>query len=218
MGRLWITVIVLVTVLILFTGRESQAVIYKYVNEKGVPTFADDMQKIPEQYRAQAVTVVGGNEYDAYSEQEKARLAAEARTQQVMQAAAPARVEEPISKRLTRSGVAVGLFIALLFVVSHIDALREQARVLFRIRTGLIVVLVIFLTFTHARDIAGLFGSVGDTISNPVANLQEKSAERGKKAADAYKSMEKVLDQRAHDEEARARETEKRFDDAERGK
>jgi len=221
MGKFRVVSITLLAALILFIGRESQAVIYKYMNEKGVPTFADDMQKIPEHYRAQAVIASGGNDYDAYAEQEKARLAAEARTSQEQQAAASARAEEPISKRLIRSGVAVGLFIALLFVAYHIDALREQAQVLSRIRTGLVVLLVVFLSVTHARDVIGLFGKVGEAVPNPVAELQEKSAERGKKAADTYKamtSMDKVLDQRAQAEEARLKEIEKKFDDAERGK
>jgi len=209
---------ILLFVLILAVGRESQAVIYKYVNEKGVPTFADDMQKIPEQYRAQAVIASGGNDYDAYAEQEKARLAMEERTRQVQQVAAPVKTEQPLSSRLIRSGIAVGLFIALLFVTAHFDALREQAQVLFRVRAGLVVFLLLFLTVNHGRDIMGLFGKVGDVIPNPVASMQEKSAERGKKAAETYKAMDRVLDQRAHDEEARAREIEKKFDEAERGK
>ena len=63
-----------------------------------------------------------------------------------------------------------------------------------------------------------MFGTVGDMLPNPVSSMQEKSAERGKKAAETYKAMDRVLDQRAHDEEARAREIEKKFDEAERGK
>ena len=216
MDTLRVASITLLAALTLFIGRESQAVIYKYVNEKGVPTFADDMQKIPELYRASAV-IVAGVVSDEKAEEERAQLAAEAlaRTEQNM---APVKREEPFSSRLIRSGVAVGLFIALLFVVSHIDALREQAQLLSRIRSVLIVLLLAFLSFTHARDVMGLFGKVGDTISNPVASLQEKSAERGKKAAEAYKSMEKILDQRAKEEEARSKEIEKKFDEAERGK
>jgi hypothetical protein len=209
---------ILLFVLILAVGRESQAVIYKYVNEKGVPTFADDMQKIPEQYRAQAVIASGGNDYDAYAEQEKARLAMEERTRQEQQVAAPVKTEQPLSSRLIRSGIAVGLFIALLFVTAHFDALREQVQLLFRVRAGLVVFLLLFLTVNHGRDIMGLFGKVGDVIPNPVASMQEKSAQRGKKAADTYKAMDRVLDQRAHDEEAQAREIEKKFDEAERGK
>ena len=209
---------ILLFILMLASGRESHAVIYKYVSEQGVPTFADDMQKIPEPYRAQAVIVTGGNDYDAYTEQEKARLAAEERTRQEQQAVAPVKAEKPLSSRLIRSGIAVGLFIALLFVAAHIDALREQAQVLSRIRMGLAVFLLVFLAFTHVRDVMGLFGKVGDTLPNPVASIQEKSAQRGKKAADAYKSMDKVLDQRAQEEEARLNENERKFDEAERGR
>jgi hypothetical protein len=217
-SRFPLIILLIVLILILAVGRESQAVIYKYVSEQGVPTFADDMQKIPEQYRARAVIVNGGNDFDAYAEQEKARLAAEERTRQEQRAAAPVKTEKPLSSRLIRSGIAVGIFIALLFVTAHFDALREQVQLLFRVRAGLVVFLLLFLTVNHGRDIMGLFGSVGDTLPNPVASMQERSAERGKKAAEAYKAMDRVLDQRAHDEEARAREIEKKVDEAERGK
>jgi hypothetical protein len=128
------------------------------------------------------------------------------------------RTEETVRARLIRSGVAVGLFIALLFVATHIDAIREQAHLLSRIRTVLILLLFAFLGVTHARDVMGLFGKVGGTVVNPVSRIQEKSAERGKKAAEAYKSMDKILDQRAADEEARLREIDRKFDEAEKGK
>jgi hypothetical protein len=204
--------------LILLASRESQAVIYRYVSEKGIPTYADDLQKVPEQYRTQAVVVSGGNDYDAYTEQEKARLAAEARIRQQHQSAAPVKAVESVSSRLIRSGVAVGLCIALLFVVSHIDALREQAHLLSRVRTALVLLLVAFLGFTHARDVMGLFGKVGETVSNPIAGIQERSAERGKKAVEAYKALDRALEQRSQDEEARLRESEKKFDVEEQGK
>ena len=190
-------------VLTIVSSRESQAVIYKYVNEKGTPVFFDDLQKVPEQLRSQVVVVSGGNDYDAYAEQEKARLASEARIQEASQAnAAPMKTEERVSARLIRSGVAVVLFIALLFVVTHIDAIREQAHLLYRIRIVLVVLLFVFLGITHARDVMGLFGTVGKTVVNPVASIQEESAARGKKAADAYKSMDKIMDQLTQYEEA----------------
>ncbi len=125
MAKLRFPLTILLFVLILAIGRESHAVIYKYVNEKGAPTFADDLQKVPEQYRTQATVVSGGNDYDAYAEQEKARLAAVVRARQEHQAAAPVRVPEPVSSRFVRSGIAIGLFVALLFVVSNIHALQE---------------------------------------------------------------------------------------------
>jgi hypothetical protein len=140
------------------------------VSGKGVPAFTDDLQKVPEQYRAQAVVVSGGNDYDAYAEQEKARLAAEARTRQG-QEVAPARNESPVSGRLIRSGIAIGLFATLMFVVLHIDALREQAHLLSRVRTVLVIFLVAFLGLTHAKDVVGLFRRAGEKVSNPIASI-----------------------------------------------
>ncbi|NTW60448.1 MAG: hypothetical protein HGA43_14945 [Nitrospirae bacterium] len=204
--------------LILLVCRESQAVIYKYVNAKDVPTFTDDLQKIPEQYRAQAVVVSGGNDYDAYTELEKARLAAEARTRQEQQAAASVKAVEPVSSRLIRSGIAVGLFIAIMFVLSNIHGLQGQAQVLLRIRAAMALILLVFLGITHAKDVMGFFRKVGDTVSNPVADIQVKSAERGRKAAQAYKALNRALDQRAQEEEARLKEIEKKADDSEQGK
>lgn len=204
MMRLRVFLALALFVLIIVASRESQAVIYKYVNEKGTPVFFDDLQRVPEQLRSQVVVVSGGNDYDAYAEQEKMRVAADERSQQEARAAAaaPMKVEEPASARLIRSGIAVMLFIALLFVVTHIDAIREQAHLLSRIRIALAVLLFAFVGFTHSRDVLGLFGAVGKTVVNPVAGIKEKSAARGKKAADAYKSMDKIMDQLTQFEEA----------------
>jgi hypothetical protein len=201
---------------ILLAGRESQAIIYKYVNAKGVPTFADDMQKIPEQYRSQAV-IVSGVAVDENAEKEKARLAEETRVRQE-RTDVPARTEERISARLVRSGIAAGLFIAIMFVISNLHVLKDQTQVLLRVRTTLVLLLIAFVGYTHARDVAGLFGKAADTVLNLISSVQEQSAARGRKAAEAYRSMNNIVEQAAHNEEARQKEIEKKFDEAERGK
>jgi len=216
MAKMRIVPAILLFALIIVAGRESQAAIYKYVNEKGVPIFTDDMQKIPEQLRASAV-IVSGVVVDEKAEEEKTRLAAEARIRRE-QAVMPEKTEEPVSARFIRSGIALGLVIAVMFVISNIHGLQGQAQVLSRVRITLVLLLFVFLGYTHAKDVMGLFGKVGDTVSNPIAGIQERSAERGKKAAEAYKALDKALEQQAHDEEARLKEMEKKFDDAERGK
>jgi hypothetical protein len=201
---------------ILLAGRESQAVIYKYVNAKGVPTFADDMQKIPEQYRSQAV-IVSGVAVDENAWKENARLAEETPVRQE-RTDVPARTEERISARLVRSGIAAGLFIAIMFVISNLHVPQEQAQVLLRVRTTLVLLLIAFIGYTHAGDVVGLFGKAAETVSNPITGIQEQSAARGRKAAEAYKSMNNIVEQAAHNEEARQKEIEKKFDEAERGK
>jgi len=200
---------------ILLAGSESQAVIYKYVNANGVPTFADDMQKIPEQYRSQAV-IVSGVAVDENDEKEKARLE-ETRVRQE-RTDVTARTEERISARLVRSGIAAGLFIAIMFVISNLHVLQDQAQVLLRVRTTLVLLLIAFVGYTHAGDVAGLFGKAAETVLNPITGIQEQSAARGRKAAEVYKSVNNIVEQAAHNEEARQKEIEKKFDEAERGK
>jgi len=211
-----VSLVFLFLVLFLITGRESLAVIYKYTNEKGVPTYADDMQKIPEQYRAQAV-IVSGAAVDEQTEAERARQEAEERARRE-QTVLPEKAGEPFSARLVRSGTAVGLFLAALFVISNIDALKEQAKVLSRVRTLLILLLLVFLSVTHVRDVIRLFGKAGEAVSNPVSDIRERSAERGRKAAESYKGMDKVLQQKAAEDEERLGQIDKKFEEAERGK
>lgn len=215
MTKLRVSLVFFLFVLFLINGRDSHAVIYKYTNEKGVPTYADDMQKIPEQHRAQAV-IVSGAAVDEQAEAERARQEAEERARQG-QNVLPEKFDEPLRTRLVRSGTAVGLFFAALFVISNIDALKEQAKVLLRIRTALVLLLLVFLGINHARDVMGLFGTAGATVSNPVAGIRERSAERGKKAAEAYRSMDRVLDQKTH-EEQRLGQIDRKFEEAERGR
>jgi hypothetical protein len=216
MVRLLVVHTCVLCLLILLVGRESQAVIYKYANTNGVPTFADDMQKIPEQYRSQAF-IVSGVAVDENAEKEKARLAEETRIHQE-KTDVPVKPVERVSARLVRSGIAVGFFIAIMFVISNLHVLQEQAQVLLRVRTTLILLLIAFVVYTHARDVAGLFGIAAETVLNPISSVQEQSAARGRKAAESYRSMNNIVEQAAHNEEARQKEIEKKFDEAERGK
>lgn len=211
MKRMHLLSAVVVIALVLLIVRESEAVIYKYMSEQGVPSFADDLQKVPEQFRAQAVIVTGGSDYDAYAEQEKARVAAQARAdqEQQRQAASAVQNEETLRTRLIRSGIAIILFAALLFVVANIHALQEQAKVLLRVRAGLALVLLLFLGYTHFGDVAGLLGNAWERISNPITSAQDRSAERGRKAAQAYKAMNKVLETGELPEEQRQKESER---------
>jgi hypothetical protein len=220
MAKMHVLLVGIIFTTVLFAARESQAVIYKYVDDQGIPSFTDDLQKIPEQYRAGAVIVTGGADYDAYAEQEKARLAAEARVlqEQSSQTSSAVNVEEKLSARLIRSGVAVVLFAALLFVAANLHVLQVQAQVLLRVRIALALLLVAFLGYTHAGDVAGLFGNAWDTAVNPISRAQERSAKRGRKAAADYKAMNKVLEQGEQGEDAKIKEIERKIDEAEQGK
>lgn len=215
-AKIRFSIVLFLFILFLVTGRESHAVIYKYTNDKDVPVYADDMQKIPEQYRAQAV-IVSGVAVDEQADAERARKEAEelARQEQdVLQEQA----DELFGTRLVRSGIAVGLFAVILFVTANLDVLKTHAQVLFRIRTALVVLLVASLGFIHARDLKDLFTMAGGPVSSPVADIRERSAQRGRKAAEAFKSMDQVLEQKTAEEEERLRQIDRKFEEAERGK
>lgn len=57
--------------------------------------------------------------------------------------------------------------------------------------------------------------TVGEKVVTPITGIRKKQAERGRKAAEAYKVMDRALQQKAEDEMERIQ---KQFDEAEQGK
>ena len=208
---------VLVTLLVLLMlgiAADAYAVIYRYTDEKGNPAYADDLAKVPERERPKAVIVTGQTEQELADDAERARAVAARQAEQRSQAQHQ-QAKERFTGRLIRGGIALVLAAALIVVLSHIDALREQAELLRRIRLILVLVLFVFLGATFAGDVAGLFRSVGREIADPVAGMQYQQAERGKKAAESYKAIDQALQEKAQQDAERIH---RQFDEAEKGK
>jgi membrane glycosyltransferase len=209
---------VLVTLFVLVVlglAADAHAVIYKYTDEKGNPAYADDLGKVPERERPKAVIVTGQTEQELADDAERARALAARQAAQRIEAQHQQQAQERFTGRLIRGGIALALAVALIMVLSHIDALREQAELLRRIRLILVLVLFVFLGATFAGDVAGLFRSVGREIADPVAGIQEKQAEKGKKAAESYKAIDQALQEKAQQDAERIH---RQFDEAEKGK
>lgn len=192
---------------------DAHAVIYKYIDEKGSPAYADDLAKVPEKERSRAVVVTGQQEQELADDAERARAIAARQAEQRSEARHEA--QEHFTRRLIRGGIAVGLAVALIIVLSHIDALREQAELLRRIRLGLVLVLFVFLGATFATDVLGLFRGIGQEIADPVAGVRQQQAEKGKKAAESYKAVDQALQDKAQQEAERIN---RQFDEAEKGR
>ncbi len=170
--------------------RDSDAAYYKYIDKDGVPCFADDLQVIPVQYRAQAVIV----ETQAKDDEVKPAGPAVRKTEPAP-AEADARQEvetpRPLSTRLMISG-AVGLGAFLIFVViSSLPELKENKKVLSYIRGTLMAAVSVYLVVAHAEDVMTLFGAAGRTVEE----AQQKSAEKGKKAAQAVKALDALFEE-----------------------
>jgi hypothetical protein len=64
MNKARIVYVFVLAALALLFARESFAAFYKYVDDKGVVSFADNLQSVPEKYRATAVVINDGTSDD----------------------------------------------------------------------------------------------------------------------------------------------------------
>ncbi len=167
--------------------RDSQAAFYKYVDKDGVVCFADDLQVIPEQYRAKAVIVqneskdVDVKPAGLEPKMEAAPSASEAKPE--------VRRPRPLSIRLMISA-AVGLGAFLIFVVVS-RQLEEDKKALSIVRGSLLAGVSIYFIVAHAGDVMTLFGLTGKAVEE----VERRSEEKGKKAARAIKSFDALFEE-----------------------
>lgn len=170
--------------------RNSDAAYYKYIDKDGVVCFADNLQVIPEQYRAKAVIV----ETEAKDDEIKPAGPAVFKTEPAPTAAEvkqEVKAPRPLSTRLMISG-AVGFGALLIFVVINSQPeLKENKKVLSLVRGSLMAVVSLYLVFAHAGDVMTLFGAAGKTVEE----VQQQSAEKGRKAAQAVKSLDALFEE-----------------------
>ncbi len=175
----------LVICLGLWFPQQSHASFYKYIDKDGVVCFADNLQAVPEQFRASAV-LVQEEQQEEYkpgtppvTKTETAPIAPAVQPQPVVNAPLP------LSFRLGISA-AVGIVAILLFVFAKsVPQLKQNPGALITIRGVLILGVSIYVVFAHVDDVMVMFGKA----SQKIDETQQKSADRGKKAARAMKQL-----------------------------
>lgn len=170
----------------------SDAAIYKYVDKDGVPCFADDLQVVPEQYRASAVIVEG----DAKDDETKASRPVTLQNTETQSLAAavetkPVRRPLPLSIRVMISAAVAIAGLVIFLVLKKLPELKDNKKVLLAIRGSLIGVVAIYLVVAHVKDVLIVFGLASQTIED----AQQRSAEKGKKAAQVIKSIDAMFDE-----------------------
>jgi hypothetical protein len=170
--------------------RDSEAAFYKYVNKDGVVCFADNLQVIPEQYRAKAVIVEGEAKNDglkpagpAAGKPEAAPSAAEAKP--------GGGDQRPLSTRLMISGAVVVCALMFFLIISNLAEFKDDKKILSVIRGSLVGVVSVYIVFAHAKDVTTIFGAAGQAVQK----AQHQSEEKGKKAARAVKSLDALFDE-----------------------
>ncbi len=185
-------------VLLGLAGRECEAVIYQYMDEKGNPALVDDLQKVPEQYRP-SVRMVSGEVTTERTEEERLRDAKTVTLRQEAiaqdRAAAQERAESSRQRRFVLSGSIAAGIILILVIMANLDVLKQYSRITGRVRTILIALLIISLGIIHVRDVLGLFEKASDGLQT----IQEKQAAKGRKAAEFYKAVDQMTDQKVQD-------------------
>jgi hypothetical protein len=186
----------------IFFIRVSDAAIYRYVDKDGVICFADNLQVIPEQCRTTAVIV----DNEAKGDVKPSKPAVDNKADAALSAAEVKpenRGPRPLSIRLMISG-AVGLSALLIFVViSKLPELKENKKVLSLIRASLIGIMSLYLIVAHVNDMMTIFGAAGRVVED----VQNQSAEKGKKAVQAIKSLDSLFEEAQRTQETSTAES-----------
>ena len=177
----------------------SMAVIYKYVDKDGNLCFADDLQVIPKQYRAAALIV----QEESKDEPAKARIPAAAdsgREQSISTTAQDIPQKHAVlsfSDRLMISGCIIIGTILVIYILRNQAALKKNEKLTSIICNALIVITSLYLVIAHVKDAITVVGLAG----NSLGNVQQQSAEKGRKAAQAIKKLDALFENAQKTEE-----------------
>lgn len=190
-------VLLFVLLLCLFGTMDAAAAIYKYVDKDGLVTFADDIQAVPPEFRARAVIVSGEQREEDVRPQQPQSLPKE---ETILKTGEPTPVQlrlnegvETRGKRSFSSGALISAIILVsavfLFVIlGIIDA--DHKKIIQIARVVIIWLVSVFLLYSHAGDVVYFFRSIGSNVEG----ARRESGEKGKKAAEAMKALNTVVE------------------------
>ncbi|HUJ18330.1 MAG TPA: hypothetical protein VL197_10100 [Nitrospirota bacterium] len=192
---------VLVTVAI----STADAAIYRYFDKNGIAWYVDNLTVIPEQYRAAAVIIDGDSKDDAAKRSGSVTIERPSELPLLVEKTAkpPEEPPRPLSVRILKSVSVVLGAILVFIVVSRLVSVRDDKKVLSIVRGSLIVILSLYLVFAHAEDMVTVFHMTKQAIEE----AQHRSEEKGRKAAQAIKTLDAVFEQSQQAQQAQGSAT-----------
>jgi hypothetical protein len=168
---------------------DALAAIYKSVDKDGMIYFSDDLQSIPEQYRAAAKIVSGETKEEEEKRpvtqyQEKARMETGMNDDRSSGAQ-----QKPFGSRALTSAIIVVSAMFTFVILGILDIDHKKAVKI--VRVIVLWGVSVYLLFAHAGDVVHVFSSMG----NHVESVQRESEEKGKKAAKALKALDTLTEQ-----------------------
>jgi uncharacterized membrane protein YcjF (UPF0283 family) len=192
-------------VLLGFEARHAFADIYKYVTEEGEISLADNLESVPEKYRATAVNMTAVEEQKLVPLQQQTQP--QAQTEQPVQPATmspPSHLaatqeaprEEPahqmeFTTRLLMTVVVIVAWFVVLIAIKKTGEFKGREKVLQATRIALACIFLVYLVMVHGKDVVNLFTMAGSKIDA----MKEKQAQRGKKAGQAIKALNKLMEE-----------------------
>jgi hypothetical protein len=177
--------LIFVFAVVLLAASDSFAAFYKYTDNNGIMCFADNLQSVPEQYRAKAEIVRSEQEQENKPELQKQ----------------PQERADAMPGKATIEGRMKSLFSgsALMSVVVVVSALfafvilgilnADHKKSIKIIRVIILWGMSVYLIVAHGGDVINLFR----TVKGEVDTVQRESEEKGKKAARAMKELNAVI-------------------------
>jgi hypothetical protein len=172
-----------------FGTRHAFADIYKYVNEAGETSFADNLQSVPEKYRATAVNTTAREEQKLVKPPQIQYQKYIATTQETPSEGSADKMTFT-TRLLMTAGMAIVWF-ALLFAIKKTGEFKGREKVLPTTRIALACIFLAYLVMVHGKDVVNLFTMAG----NKIEAVQEKQAQRGKKAGAAIKALNQLVEE-----------------------
>ena len=191
--RTWL-ILVFVIALVLSAASNSFADFYKYIDKNGILCFADDLQSVPEQYRATANIVSNERESEPKSAiQKQPPVRAEANPGNEESSPDPGKVSRGGFAKSLFSGrvlISVAVMVSALFafvILGILDVDHKKATKI--VRVVILWGMSLYLIVAHGGDAVNMF----KTLKGEVDTAQRESEEKGKKAAKAMKELNSVI-------------------------
>jgi hypothetical protein len=163
--------------------------IYKYIDKEGTPCYADNLQAVPEQYRATAV-IIGEESTGPTKTHLSSATSQDKQSQPAENVAAHTPSVRPLSLRLLISCCIVIISILVYVSLRKLVKFHEREKLHGIARAVFITILSLYLLFVHVSDVTTLF----HIATNAVDDVERQSAEKGKKAAQAIKKLDAMFE------------------------
>ncbi|HYA88019.1 MAG TPA: hypothetical protein VEI57_13250 [Nitrospirota bacterium] len=196
MRTIYILLFSLCCVFVLLPAQHGYAAIYKYLDKDGLISITNDLQSIPEQYRASAKVVSGDTDQENHQSIPNQQTPGQptGNHEKVPGIAH----DNAADTRNENSFIHNRMFLTAIIVVSAGFAFvilgileTEHKKAIAVVRVSLLWAVALYILIAHAGDAVRMIRTVAGSFDD----AKHQSEERGKNAAKAIKNMNKLVEQ-----------------------